>query len=114
MSESGWQFKVVNVGASATPLIAGTSGKKIRVLSALLDVNDGMATWKFQSSTGPADLTGNLFLSSGPDPDSTATGALVLPHSPTGWFETLAGDDLNLVLLAGTAGIGGCLVYELV
>ena len=112
MSETGWKFLALNAGASVTPLVAGVAGKKIRVLAMLADANNGSATWKFQTSTGPVDLTGNLFVSSGPSGSATATGSFVLPHSPTGWFETLVGDDLNLVLLAGSAGLCGCLVYE--
>jgi hypothetical protein len=108
VTESGWQYLSLNLGASAAPLIAGTSGKKIRVVQALLVVNGGTATWKFQSSTGPVDLTGNLFFSA-----ADAIGGLVLPHSPTGWFETAAGDDLNLNLISGVSGLCGCLVYEL-
>lgn len=114
MSESGWQYKVIDLSASATPLITGTAGKKIRVLSLFMDANNGSSTWRFETSTGPTELTGNLFLSSGASGASTATGAVVLPHNPTGWFETLAGDDLRLILSSGSAGLGGALVYELV
>jgi hypothetical protein len=114
MVETGWNYVVVSGGGSISPLVAGTSGKKIRVLAFSLDSNDGSATWKFQTSTGAARLTGNLFLSSGVAGSSTATGSAVFPYSPIGWFETLAGDDLDLIQVAGTAGIGGCLVYELV
>ena len=113
MSESGWQYAVINAPSSVT-LVSGTAGKKIRVLSALIVSNNGYAEWKFQSSTGPTDLVGNLFLSSGLGSGLTATGALVLPHNPTGWFETAAGDDLLLDQNGGSAGAGGCLVYELV
>lgn len=115
MSESGWNYLVINQAASTTPLIAGVTGKKIRVLSFVLDSNDGHATWKFETSTGPTRLTGNLFVSSGTSGSSSATGAMVFPYSPVGWFETGVGDDLNLIqLVADTAGVGGCLVYELV
>lgn len=113
MSKSGWEFAVINLASSAIPLVPGVTGKKIRVLAALVDANNGDSTWYFQSSTGSVRLTGNLFVSSGPAGSSSATGQFVLPHAPTGWFETAAGDDLELILAGGSAGIGGCLVYEL-
>jgi hypothetical protein len=114
MSETGWNYAVISEAASATPFIAGTAGKKIRVLAMAIDANNGTATWKFQTSTGPTNLTGNLFLSSGTSDEATATGAMVFPYSPIGWFETQAGDDLDLILVSGDVGITGCLVYELV
>jgi hypothetical protein len=109
---------VINFAASLT-LIKGSTGKRIRVLSAVLDVNGGSATWKFQSSASlsedsPINLTGNLFLSSGPSSGATATGALVLDHNPEGWFQTEESQDLLLVLVSGTQGITGCLTFDLV
>lgn len=114
MVETGWLYAVVNLASSGT-LVSGTSGKKIRVLSVVLDANNGSVTTYFTSSTGPTRLAGNMFLSSGPDTGASATGQLTLPYSPIGWCETAVGDDLNLVLESdeGT-GVGGLLVYELV
>jgi hypothetical protein len=113
MVETGWLYALINVAASGT-LVSGTSGAKIRVLACVLDANNGNATAYFTSSTGPTRLCGNLFLSSGAADYSTATGQLVMPYSPVGWFETAAGDDLDIVLEDGSAGVGGLLVYELV
>jgi hypothetical protein len=109
MSESGWSYALVNLAASGT-LVSGVAGKKIRVLNAILDANNGESTWKFESSTGPTRLVGNLYFSDAGD----APGALVLPYSPVGWFETAEGDDLLLTMVSGVAGIGGSIVYELV
>lgn len=107
--------QVVNASGSIAPLIKGVSGKKIRVLSAFLVENNSTGTWEFESSTGPTRLTGNLFISSGPIGAPTATGALVLPHNPEGWFQTLESDDLNLTNVGGGGvGLGGVITYDLV
>jgi hypothetical protein len=107
MSESGWIYKLVDEGSSQTPFITGVVGKKIRVLQAVLNINNGSSTWYFQSHTGPTQLVGNLFLESD-------GGPIVMPYSPIGWFETTVGDDLDLILASGGAGICGVIAYELV
>jgi hypothetical protein len=117
MSESGYTHVVISQGSSAV-VVSGVTGKKIRVINCILDVNNGSDTFKWQSKNGATftDITGNLWLSSGPDPGSTATGALVLPDSEVGWFETNAGEDLYLLFNGGGngAGCGGSLTYELI
>jgi hypothetical protein len=106
MSETGWSYQVVELSASASPLVAGTSGKKIRVLSAVLVAGNSGSIWRFATSTGPSGLTGNLPLIDGVP--------VVLPHSPTGWFETEPGDDLDLLTSSTPADVHGAIVYELV
>ena len=106
MSESGWNYLAVDLSASAAPLVSGVAGKKIRVLQAVLVTNDGIQIWRFASSTGPSGITGNIYTTEGVP--------IVLPHSPTGWFETAAGDDLDLTTTSSPAGIAGAIVYELV
>ena len=40
-----------------------------------------------------------------------ANGQFILPKNGFGWFETVAGENLNLELSAATA-VAGSLVYE--
>lgn len=105
-------FTILDFSSSGT-VVSGVAGYKIRVLSATMDANNGSVTTYFTSSTGPTQLIGNLFLSSGTPGEATATGDITLPYSPIGWFETAEGDNLDIVL-EGEAGVGGCIVYELV
>jgi hypothetical protein len=108
----------INIPSSGI-VVTGASGKRIRVLAAAIAVNNGVATWKFQSSpnsvtgtdeeyTGAADLTGNIYLASG----STSTGDIVLPYNPEGWLETRESDDLGISLSG--SGLGGCIVCQMI
>lgn len=70
-------------------LVAGVTGRKIRVLSAIL-VAAGTVSPKFQSGAGGTDLTGAMPM--------VANGVITLPFNPEGWFETAPGALLNLNL----------------
>jgi hypothetical protein len=96
--------KFASISASTNgdnTLVAAVGGKKIRVLSLAL-VSAGTVSARLQTAAAGAYLTGALPL--------VANSGFVLPFSPTGWAETVAGDLLNLELSAGVA-VGGLLCY---
>lgn len=88
-------------GSGDNELVALVASKKIRVLSAFL-ISAGTVTAKFQTSTAGAYKSGPLPL--------IANSGFTLPWNPGGWFETVAGDSLNLELSLAIA-VGGFLSY---
>lgn len=100
----GILYAPVSTASSSTTLVVGTPGRKIVVLSVWL-VASNQVNAKFQSSTGPADLTGFA--------DCAQFGGFVLGFNSGGWFETALGDSLVLNLSSGTP-VGGSLSYILV
>ena len=84
-------------------LVAAVTGKRIRVLAAVLVASGGENTARFESGAGGTALTGPM--------DLGADGQLVLPLNGFGWFQTAAGALLNLELSAATS-VAGVLVYE--
>ena len=89
--------------AGNNTLVAAVVGKKIRVLSAVLVASGGANTVRFESDDDGTSLTGQM--------DLAADGQLVLSLNGFGWFETVAGELLNLELSGATA-VEGCLVYQ--
>lgn len=83
-----------------TAVVAAVTSKKIRVLALCFTIN-GAVNVKWQSNT--TDKTG-LFYG-----DAAGKGK-VLPFNPLGWFETVAGETLNINLSANIA-VGGEIVY---
>lgn len=95
------KFAVIAASSSGdNTLVSGVGSKKIRVLNYVL-MSNGTVNAKFQSSTG-GDITGLLYLIAN-------TGASS-GYAPTGHFETVAGEDLQLNLSAAIA-VGGHLSY---
>lgn len=91
-----------NVAATASgnnEVVAAVTDKKIRVVSGIL-IADVYVNIKFQSAT--TDKTGLFRL-------APNTG-FIMPHNPSGWTETAAGEALNLNLSA-TANVGGVINY---
>ena len=84
-------------------LVAAVTGKKIRVLSAVLVASGGANTVRFESDADGTALSGLM--------DIGDNGQLVLPLNGFGWLETVAGELLNLELSAATL-VAGVLVYE--
>jgi hypothetical protein len=82
-------------------VVAAVTGRKIRVLSAVL-VAAGTVAPQFQSGAGGTNLTGAMPM--------VANGVLTLPFNPEGWFETAAGQLLNLNL-SGAILVAGVLSY---
>lgn len=92
---------VVASNSGATTIINAVSSKKIRVLAVEIMAN-GTVNAKWQSHTTPTDLTGLAYL--------VANAGYVLPFSPSGWFETVSGEALDINLSAAIA-VGGSVVY---
>lgn len=86
-------------------LVAAVTGKSIRVIGVVLVASGGANTVRFESDADGTALTGQM--------DLAADGQLVSGYNPAGWFETVAGELLNLELANATA-VAGYLVYVLV
>lgn len=98
------QYAVVSAAtAGNNTLVAAVAGKKIRVIAVVLVASGGANTVRFESDADGTALTGQM--------DLAADGQLILSKNGFGWFETVAGELLNLELSAATA-VAGCLVYE--
>lgn len=96
------KFAALTAAASgATTLIAAVTSKKIRVIALYLTSN-GAVNVKFQSHVTPTDLTGLGY--------EVANTGFVLPYNPVGWFQSIAGEALDINLSASVA-VGGSLVY---
>jgi hypothetical protein len=89
----------VAVSASGT-LVAAVAGKMIRVIAFAL-TSSGTVNVKFQSHT-TGDLTGLFY--------EIANTGFVLSPNTWGWFETVAGEALDISLSAGIP-VGGVLTY---
>ena len=96
------------------PIVASASGattivtnafplRKLRVIAANVIASNAVNV-KWQTSTGPVDLTGLAYL--------TTNGGYILPYNAIGWFETLPGDNL-LINLSGAIPVGGHITYIL-
>jgi hypothetical protein len=95
-------FALISTASSgASSLVSAVASKKIRVLALSLVAN-GAVNVKFQSHVTPTDLTGLYYLA--------ANGGIVLPYNPNGWFQTIAGEQLD-INLSGSVAVGGCLTY---
>ncbi len=91
-----------NVTAS-TVVIAGVTGKQIRVLGIVLTALTAGQVVTFQTQTGPTALTGGMqFLANGQ--------LIVLPNLPSGLFDTNMGDGLYATL-GGATNVGGFIIY---
>lgn len=99
----GVLYVPIELSATGT-LIVGVANRKIVVLSTWL-VASTQCNVKFQTSSGPTDITGPSYCA--------ANGGIVLNHNIGGWFQTLVGDSL-LINLSPSTPIGGSLSYILV
>jgi len=83
-----------SANADSADLVALVAGAKIRVMSLVISMAS-TGTYKFQTAA-TTDITEAV---------TTSTGALVhiWPYNPMGWFETAAGEKLNLVLSSAIA-----------
>lgn len=87
-----------------TTIVAAVAGRKIRVHSYVL-VGGGTVTARFESGAGGGALSGQMSLYFG--------AVIAAPHNPAGWFDTVAGELLNLEL-SGAESVDGHLTYSLV
>ncbi len=105
MVGSELQYASVDAAASGdNTLVAAVADKRIRVLSLFL-VASGAVTVAFESSASGTALTGDMNVG--------ANGNVVMPFNPEGWFQTVAGELLNMEL-GGATSVDGCLTYVLV
>ena len=92
-------------GSGDNTIVAATAAKKIRVLALHITMTGTAVTIRFESAAGGTALTGQMQPSQG--------ASITLPYNPAGWFETVAGELLNMEL-SGAQSVDGCLVYALI
>jgi hypothetical protein len=98
-------FAAISASSSgANTIVTATGGKRIRVLRWSITAN-GAVNAKWQTSTGPTDLTGLRYMTQ----FASAGGA----YCPVGCFQTGVGDSL-ILNLSGAVAVGGELTYILV
>ena len=97
-------YKYANIddaGSGDNTIIALVSSRKLRVLS-LFMISTGVVLARFESNAAGTALTGQMSL--------IANSGFVLPFNPAGWFETTAGQLLNLELSAAVS-VDGSVTY---
>jgi hypothetical protein len=88
------KYKLANpASASDNEIVAAVSGKKIRVLAAVLGPNAAANGATFKSAATAIDALRTIPIG----------GTYQLPYAPHGWFETVAGEALNLALTGANA-----------
>lgn len=93
---------VADASSGANEIVAAVTGKRIRVLSYVLSASAAVnAKWQ----SGSTDKTGLLYF-------AAAGYGAVAPFNEQGWFETAAGEALNLNL-SGAVTVGGHVSYVL-
>lgn len=85
-----------------TEVIAGVSSRRIRVLALFLTMTGTAVTIRFEDTRAGTALTGQMTPSQGQ--------TIVLPFNPVGWFQTTAGNSLNLEL-GGGQSVDGAITY---
>lgn len=96
------KFAIIDAATSGdNTLVTGVSTKKIRVLSLYL-VASAAVNVRFESAASGTALSGQMNL--------TTNSGFTLPYNPKGWFQTVAGELLNLEL-SGAVSVDGGLVY---
>ena len=93
--------KIDAAGSGDNTLVAAVASKKIRVIS-LYYLAAGTVSVRFESGASGTALTGQA--------EHTAQTGAVLNRNPDGWFETVAGDLLNMEL-SGAISVDGALSY---
>jgi len=100
--DTGVKFAKIDAATSGdNTLVAAVAGKKIRVISLLL-VSSGTVNVRFESGASGTALTGQMNL--------IANTGFSMNWNPGGWFETAAGELLNLEL-SGATSVDGNLSY---
>lgn len=96
---------LISTAAAATAtLVAATPAKKIRVLAVFI-ANTTAQSLTFKSAAGGTAKTGAMPLAT--------LGQLALPFNAHGWFETIAGELLELAQ-SGSTTCFGVLTYALI
>ena len=95
-------FAPITASASGvTTVVAAVASKKIRILGGFIVCTSAVSV-NFQSHTTTTTKTGTMPFG--------ANGGVAIPFSPVGWFETVAGEALD-INLGGAVAVGGQLVY---
>lgn len=101
-SEAQYAVISASTGGNNT-LVAAVTGKKIRVIAAVLVASGGANTIRFESAADGTALTGQM--------DIADNGQLVLPYNGDGWFQSdVVSELLNLELSDATL-VAGMLTY---
>lgn len=95
--------KISAASSGDNTLVAAVTGKKIRVLAALINMVGTAVAIKFQSDSSGTDLTGALAVAQ--------NGSISFPFSPVGHFESAKSKLLNLNL-GGAQTVAGYLAYQ--
>ena len=100
----GQKFAAIAAGAGAqSALVAASTKNRIRVLALYVkQASNSLSSLKFESAS--TALTGVI--------TGIAATEMVLPFNPAGWFQTEAGEALNITTV--NKAVNGFLVYELV
>ena len=89
--------RVATSTGSSKELVAAVSGKRIRVLSMIINRNGGSGV-SVNLRSGGASGTRILYDIAIPD-----TNSVIFPFTDEGWFDTLVGENL-FIQQSGTAG----------
>lgn len=109
-SEATFTFLPIACASSgANTLLAAVTGKKIRVHQMAFIVAGAVNLYFTSAAAGDVIFGG----STNKLTFAAAGDGLLLPFSPAGWMETVAGELLN-VNLSGAVAISGGLLYSLV
>lgn len=97
-----YKYAVIDdAGSGNNTIVALVASRKLRVVS-LFMVAAGTVNARFESNADGTALTGQMNL--------VANSGFSLPYNPAGWFETVAGELLNLELSAAIS-VDGSLTY---
>jgi hypothetical protein len=99
---TGILYAPIALAASGTAVV-GVLGRAIVLLSASI-IASNQVNVKWQTSTGPTDLSGYAYIAQ--------YGGYILPFNAGGWCQTNPGDSLLLNLSSGIP-IGGMISYLL-
>jgi hypothetical protein len=102
-SQTPVKYAVVNTNATAV-LIAAVTGKKIRVLSYLLQPISTVTVTLRNSVTTATLITGAMTYTTGANP-------IQAEFSPVGHFETIVSEGLSLLLGSGVQ-VSGHIAYQ--
>lgn len=99
------EAKIDKATAAAHQIVAGISGRKIRVYGWLMvAANTVTAKWVSAST----DKTGAMTMSAGAPNLAPVNGNAI---DPVAWFTCGSGEDLNLTL-GGAVQVSGCVLYD--
>lgn len=98
------QAEIDATSSGANTIVAGVTGKSIRVMSYVLSAAGAVVVkWQSKPSGSAVEL-------SGPGLSLAQNGGFTAPHNPDGWIKTVAGSALQLDL-SGAVDVGGHLTY---